>query len=287
MACLLRTPFRRLGHGAITVHLRSRGQTRPPASVHDTPVNSAGSWTRQRCGAGALLCITLILAPGGLDAQAGDVDILVDQVLAAHGGTERLAQVRGYRLEGTMRAHVRGEDAALMRFVGPGDRLEVLIHYARTVELRVLEGGRGWRGSSQQDLVPVRGPLLSAMVLQAVRANLPWILDRRRGDARAAVLDTGNGTSLEGLEIPVGEGLVFRAFLDPRTKRVVRSQSIIEAGPARIVFETVYSDFRSVEGILFAFHEENFASGSHTATTTVDRIVVNPDEHRAELSLSP
>jgi hypothetical protein len=37
-------------------------------------------------------------------------------------------------------------------------------------------------------------------------------------------------------------------------------------------FETHYDDFRKVDGVLFAFKEINFASGTKTADTALNKI---------------
>lgn len=78
------------------------------------------------------------------------------------------------------------------------------------------------------------------------------------------------------LELQVKEGLLLKAFIDPATKRVGLVQGTMASAGMLTEFRTEYSDFRFVDGILFAFHEENFASGSHTGTTRVRSILLNP-----------
>jgi hypothetical protein len=50
-----------------------------------------------------------------------------------------------------------------------------------------------------------------------------------------------------------------------------------------IPFRTTFADYREVNGVLFPFHEENYASGRHTGTTSVTKIVVNPAAAQLEL----
>ena len=50
----------------------------------------------------------------------------------------------------------------------------------------------------------------------------------------------------------------------------------------KITFETRYSDFREVEGVLFAHVEQNYTGGRHTATTAIEKIVVNPELSEGE-----
>ena len=41
-------------------------------------------------------------------------------------------------------------------------------------------------------------------------------------------------------------------------------------------FATDYADFRTVDGVLFAFREGNFASNQSTGDTVITRVTINP-----------
>lgn len=74
------------------------------------------------------------------------------------------------------------------------------------------------------------------------------------------------------LEVAIAPGLTVTMEVDPKTNRVVRSVGKGEG----IEFATSFGDFKSVDGLLFPFSEENFANGTKTATTTLTKIEVNP-----------
>jgi len=156
----------------------------------------------------------------------------------------------------------------------PG-RLKVILDYPGKEEVRILDGEKGWRTDWTGNLQVVEGFLLGSMVLQAARADLPWILEERVADCTLLVPVQGARGALNALEISLGEGMTFRVFVDPETHLVTRSQGLMDIGGMKTYFETVYSDFRSVEGVLFPFHEENHASGFHTGSTTVEKIFIN------------
>lgn len=82
-------------------------------------------------------------------------------------------------------------------------------------------------------------------------------------------------TSL-ALGLPLGEGLVLRVWTNPVTHLVEVSEGALRTPGAFATFENYYSDFRKVSGVKFPFHEENFASGTQTVVTTVQRVIVNP-----------
>jgi hypothetical protein len=204
-----------------------------------------------------------------------DAGVMIDRVIAAHGGAEALSAVTGYRMVGELRAVGRSAPIETRREFARPNRLRVEIAYPDAPELRLLDGANGWRKRSGS-VQPVSGMLLAAMILQAARADLPWILDARRDSVRVVGPVPRDGRSLVGLEFALGPTMLFRAYVDPETDRVVESLGILLAEGRQVHFVTTYADFRAVEGVVFPFAEENFASGVHTGSTRLLTVEVNP-----------
>lgn len=204
-----------------------------------------------------------------------DAATLVDRVVDAYGGRSRLQEIQAYRMEAELQATRRREPVNTVRVFARPSRLRVELQYPDVPETRLLDGTEGWRerGTGMQ---PVSGMLLTAMVLQAARADVPWILDAHRDVVRVVGPADRGERSLLGLEITMGPTMLFRAYVDPDTHYVVESLGILVAGAQRVMFETKYSDFREVDGVVFAFAEENYASGTHTGSTRISRVEVNP-----------
>ena len=232
---------------------------------------------------GALITVLVCIVVPSMPARGGDVgaagadasqqaDALVDSVLEAYGGLESIRAVEAYRLEATMQAHSRGQQARTIRISEGVRRLQVMISYPDGAEIRIVDGDRGHSGSSLETLAPAAGPALSAMTLQAARAHVPWILDAMRSRVTGVAVEG----PYDGLEIRFSDAESLRLLVEPQTHFIVTAESTVRAGGMNIAFRTDFSDFRRVGGILFAFHEENFAAGTHTATTTVERVVLNP-----------
>lgn len=221
------------------------------------------------------LCFSLAavspLQAAGPSVQGSDA--IVDHVLAAYGGKAALGRVKAYRMEGTVASRMSGSGALGRTFARP-DRLKITLDYPNHPETRILDGGRGWRSDGKGSMSVVDGFLLSSMVLQAARADLPWLLDERRASAK--LLAPMDGGKLQGLEIPLGGGLTLTVYADAATGRIVRSSGVLVAPGMKTNFATDYSDFRTVDGILFPFREANFASNQSTGDTVITRIVLNP-----------
>ncbi len=221
------------------------------------------------------LCV-FVLAVGPLRAAEPAVkspDAVIDRVFAAYGGRTALEKVKAYRMEGSVASKMRGDGALVRTFARPG-RLKTALDYPNHPEIRILDGGKGWRSEADGKMPPAEGFLLTSMVLQAARANLPWLLDERR--ATTKVLPPMEGGKLQGLEIPLGQGLTLTVYIDTATGRIVRSSGVLVAPEMKTNFATDYSDFRTVDGILFPFREANFASNQSTGDTVITRVIVNP-----------
>jgi hypothetical protein len=217
--------------------------------------------------------VLLLLSSASRPARAGDADTLIDRVLAAYGGKAALAKVQAYRMEGTIASRLQGTGPFVRVFARP-DRLRVALDYPGRPETRLLDRSQGWRSDGTGMVAPVEGFLLGSMVAQAGRANLPWILDERRAGAR--LLAGSDGGQLQGIALSLGSGLTLTAYVELASGRIVRSTSELDMPGMKTAFVTDYSDFRPVAGVLFPFHEGNFASGQTTGETTVTKVTVNP-----------
>ncbi len=148
----------------------------------------------------------------------------------------------------------------------PG-KLRVEVDFAGDGEVRILDGGRGWRQGEE-----VSGMHLASMILQAARLDLPSLLSawqERVEDRGTMELD---GKTLRVLALRVAPGLVVEADLDPATGRILRSRGTSSGGPSPLEFTTTFSDFRTVEGLLVPFHETNWANGRTTGETALQRV---------------
>lgn len=237
----------------------------------------------------ALLLFLLFpaFAAAGEGAVSPDPNALIDRVLVAYGGRDKLMAVKAIRMEGTVHALLRRMKGRTVRTFSRPNRLKVVLAYPERPEIRIVDGERGWRTDGSGRLNPVNRFLLSSMNLQAARANLPWILDEQRGIVRHLGTAKEGGTPVSLLELPLGEGLTLLAVVEVESGLIVRTFGTLRAPGMATHFETRYSDFRRVNGLLFPWHEETFASGMHTGSVTFDRITVDPELAAGEFAPQP
>jgi hypothetical protein len=214
----------------------------------------------------ALLALTLAAATAA--PHGGDAAQLLDRCVAAYGGKAALARAATTRQEGRVTSVLQpGAGRVVRAYARPG-RLRVEIGYpGSTPELRIVDGGRGWRNGEE-----AQGARLAAMILQAARLDLPALLSAWRDrveDRGAAEVD---GAKVRLLAVQPAPGLEVEVAIDPATGRILRSRGASRDPGMPLEFVTTYGDFRKVDGVLVPFHERNWANGRSTGETVLDRV---------------
>jgi hypothetical protein len=211
------------------------------------------------------LALATVLGASPPEGVAGVVRRCVD----AYGGKAALARAAATRQEGSVTSILNpGATGRIVRvYARPGKlRVEIVFPGARS-EVRILDGGKGWRDGEE-----VESARLAAMILQAARLDLPALLqawEARLEDRGVADID---GTQVRVLALQPAPGLVVEAGIDPRSGRILRSRGASRDPGMPLEFVTSYEDFRKVDGVLVAFREKNWANGRNTGETTLEKV---------------
>jgi hypothetical protein len=192
-----------------------------------------------------------------LFASAVRADDLVTKVLKAYGGAAAWSKVTSFRETGTVTPAMRPGQGTLTREWQRPDKLRVEIVYPTNTEIRIVDGDHGTQNGKE-----ATGMGLDAMRLQAARMVVPLLLVERRSSLRAVDAHT--------IEIPLPPSMTLRLEVDPQSGHILKSTSKTSG----IDFSTNYSDFRMVDGLLFAFREENTAGGTKTGTNEISKVEV-------------
>ncbi|ABC83173.1 hypothetical protein [Anaeromyxobacter dehalogenans] len=201
-------------------------------------------------------------------AARAEVHALVERCVAAYGGKKAVVRLARVREEGTVTSLLHpGQPGRITRVYQRSGKLRVEIAFpGAPVEVRVLDGGRGWRFGEE-----VGGPFLMSMILQAARLDLPALLAAWENKVEDRGAWEADGATLRVLALEVAPGVVVEAGIDPATGRILRSRGASRGG-APVEFVTTYSDFRTVDGVLVAFREGNWANGQTTGETVLEKV---------------
>lgn len=202
------------------------------------------------------------------ERSRAEVGPLIARCVEAYGGRKAIARLARSRTEGTVTSLLHpGQQGRIARLYQRSSKLRVEIAFpGAPVEVRILDGGRGWRYGEE-----VGGPFLASMMLQAARLDLPALLAAWEGKVEDRGTWEHDGKALRVLALEVAPGVTVEAGIDPATGRILRSRGTAAGGPMPLEFVTTYSDFRKVDGVLVAFHEGNWANGSTTGETVLEK----------------
>ncbi len=222
---------------------------------------------------GAFLIAVLLLGAPAF----GALDDLAARVVDAYGGPAAAEKYTAYRALARVQALLRGTQGKVVREFRAPDKLRVEITYPGTTEVRILNGPRGWRGDAGM-LRRVTGLPLLAMEYQILRSAVPWVFTRYRQVLEDRGQRRSGGRTWRLVGLPWSMSLDVTYWVDPGTSLVLRVEGLLRAGGRTSVFATQYADFRPVEGVLFPFLEQNYASGRRTGATTVLTVTWNPPD---------
>lgn len=209
-----------------------------------------------------------LLATTSVPSRSGEIHALVVRCLEAHGGPAAVARAARRQELGTVTSIMHpGETGHIGRAYERSGKLRVELQWpGGDGEIRVLDGGKGWRQGQE-----VGGGQLASMVLQAARLDLPALL----GSMEERLVDRGvqtvDGRKLRVLVLELAPATFVEAGLDPATGRLLRSRGYT-TGPAKVEFITTYEDHRLVDGVLVAMREVNWANGRTTGETVLAEV---------------
>ena len=198
---------------------------------------------------------------------AQGLDALLAKIAQAYGG-EEAGDFRAMLQSGVTHAVLRDKEGHFVCAIRRPDRLRFEVTYATGPEVRILRGAESWLSGRPMSLGSH-----SAMILQAARLSLPWILFRGRKQLRElGTVQAPDGMTLRALELPLAPGQVLTVEIDPATGRILHSRGTLVGSRGTMEFDTIYQDFESREGRLYAATEIHFAKGIYTGYTKIDKV---------------
>ncbi|MGH9777397.1 MAG: insulinase family protein [Candidatus Acidiferrales bacterium] len=204
--------------------------------------------------------------------------LLIEKAAVARGGLETLQSVRDL----TVLSRVLQETPAgamnltiKVAFVPP-DKLRQDIVTPVGEFIVVLDGESGWQ-KGPQGTAPASPPLVRALRTVLAR-NLESLLPRvLAGEATAQFLatETHDGRPADAVLVTDAAGQAVRMWVDQETGYVVKQAYQGEAPQGPVAEERVFSDFRTVNGLVFPHKTVVFQDGRQTSEATVVHIEIN------------
>lgn len=206
-----------------------------------------------------------MLSPCLYAGVSSDPQTIVEKVIEAYGGRAALERIKVIKESGTVRSLRLAKTGRLERVLELPAKLKVDINYpGGPHEQRLTTPEGAWRSGR-----PAPAPMHAAMMLQAARFQLPLILTKH---AVTLVVEDSKQVTL-ALKLSNTTGLEVQ--IDKKTWHIAQSIGRMQMGSVALEFIADYSDFKKVEGVLFAHREELQAMGQATGVAVIDKIEIN------------
>jgi hypothetical protein len=145
---------------------------------------------------------------------------------------------------------------------------------------QVLDGGRTWTETDVDTIPPKEGDSLAVGRMRSTyESDLPHLLLAAL-KPEALVADRGRDRlgdrEVDRIEVAIPGGPRRRFLLDAQTHRVL---ALDEPGRSGVGFgaRRLYADYRQVDGVWWAFHEERIVDGERVIAFEVKTVSLNGD----------
>ena len=217
--------------------------------------------------------LTIVISAAPVTAQEGKM--VIDKVIAAYGGRERLSKVKAIAAEGRITAIMRNDEGAYRRTLRRDGNLFVDIVYSRSSERRILHKDKGYRGTGGK-MEEVSGPRLLAMVYQYNELNLPYGLLDDTFKVISLRKDAVNGETVQVLRLADRTGNQMDVSVNAGNYRIMKCEGFFVMGTESTSLSAEFDNFKTVDGVLLPFKVINYAGGMKISVTSIDHYQINP-----------
>jgi zinc protease len=213
---------------------------------------------------------------------------VLDQLLAAHGGLERLRRVKDSTIRGEMTLSLGGNDVTLPMEQVRKDpfRMRFVSRIALVENGQILNGRRGWLFSvsgdslavSEADSIGIEGMRTAfgsdiVHLLLAAADSTTEVIWRGATDSDGKDADVLDVT----LAPPAGDAPERRRLhVDAKDHRLVAVEfSESQVRPGTFAARRAFRDYRAVGGVQWPFHEERTLHGARAMTLMVQTVTLD------------
>ena len=222
----------------------------------------------------SLLCLFPLLGYAQSDAFA--LQRILQRYTETYGGFRDAKALTSLSVEGTIRQDGQSYDF-LVRKKRPDSIRYRLSQGANQVDTG-FDGVSCWlrmESGGEVSIAELEGAAARALREQA-RFESPLFrhLEKRENTINLVERTVFNDSSVFVLKVSEPSGRISRYYLDARTAHLLRHDRLDDSGA--VLFQTLYRDYREVEGYPFAHEVENRAGGETVSLVQLKTIEVNP-----------
>lgn len=212
--------------------------------------------------------------------QGQTADEVINKYIDARGGKEKLNAVKVLYMEGSRQ--MMGSEIPVKVTVVQGKLFRTEFEYGGSSGYSIVTPTQGWSyfPMRSQTAEPIPAEALKGMQAQLDIAG-PLVDYAAKGNkVELQGKETVDGTEAYKIKLTTSAGKDITYYIDAKTNLLIQSKATgapmgrnANAAPQEIV--TNYSDYKSIDGVLFPQTIANPGGGMQGGSTTFDTIVIN------------
>jgi outer membrane lipoprotein-sorting protein len=225
------------------------------------------------------LCFAVVLFLP-LSAAAQTADEIVTKVLAARGGVARVKAVHSQRISGTIDFGSGTDGPFLVELERPG-KMHIEVTVQGQTLIRNYDGkSTGWilNPFNENKGVQAMSPEDISNISDESDFDGPLVDYKRKGNLIAlAGKEDVDGKPAYRLKLTNKKGELRSYFFDAESFRLLKWEGTRKVGDKSVPWESVFRDYREVNGLQFAFEIDSDAPGTGQAQKIIaEKIEVDP-----------
>jgi outer membrane lipoprotein-sorting protein len=225
------------------------------------------------------LCLAVFLF-FPLHGSAQTVDEIVTKVLAARGGVAKIKAVHSQRISGTINFGPGADGPFLVELERPG-KMHIEVTVQGQTLVRSYDGkSTGWilnPFTENKSVQPMSAEDISNISDES-DFDGPLVDYKQKGNLIALVgKENVDGKPAYRLKLTNKKGEMRSYLFDAASFRLVKWEGTRKIGDKDVRWESVFHDYREVDGLQFAFEIDSTAPGTGQGQKIIaDKIEVNP-----------
>ena len=208
------------------------------------------------------ICLLVVLgfALIGCEHAPATVEELIERNTRAMGGAAAIEAVNSIEVN----LHIADPDFEVdgtYRATRPGRMRIYILAGGKHIYTEAFDGTRAWRWKGEGAAIEEESPKATAALRHGVElpGKLFGLHELRQRGHRVELTgrETVDGTNYYALRITLNDGYTTMLYVDPTSWLITRRRDVrplhVDVDPTPTTIESVFSDFRKVDGVLFPF----------------------------------
>jgi hypothetical protein len=211
-----------------------------------------------------------------LAARAQSVDEIIAKSLAARGGVDKIKAIQSERLTGHISLGPDAEGPFVVE-IKRGGKMRQQMTLDGKPNIRATDGGSGWALSGDGSMIDLSAGDIRNMAGGADIDGPLFDYQAKGNRVEYAGKEKVNGKDAYKLTVTLKDGQVRNEYLDCETDLGVKWAGKISNGGKDFDVDSLFSDYRKVDGVMFAFQIDSETIGTpYKQKITFDTVEVNP-----------